>query len=109
MRKRFFLINSARTSAGLPPFKADSRLKDAARLHLIQFVKNQQISKQYADEPSIQERMRIANIHQVDFIGRTVRLFDSKNGECRGFPFTPKLESVLQKQHEKSEKLKRTN
>lgn len=45
---------------------------------------------------------------QVDFNGRTVRLFDSKNGEGRVFPFTPELEAVLRKQWEGSENLKHT-
>jgi hypothetical protein len=60
--KVFSLMNTSRTLAKLTPLKTDSRLKDTARLHLAQLMKNQQASNQYAGEPSLQERMRIANV-----------------------------------------------
>jgi len=45
---------------------------------------------------------------QVDFNARTVRLFDSKSGEGRVFPFTPELEAVLRAQLARADELKRT-
>jgi integrase len=45
--------------------------------------------------------------HQVDFEGRCVRLYTSKNDEGRVFPFTADLEAVLKAQRQKADELKR--
>jgi hypothetical protein len=56
------LMNTVRTKSGLPALKADSHLKESARMHLTEFVKNQEISIQYADEPALQDRLKMANV-----------------------------------------------
>lgn len=54
------MMNQARTNANLPPLVGDKRLNDAAVMHLIEFVRNEQIADQFEGEPSLPERLRLA-------------------------------------------------
>jgi hypothetical protein len=56
------MMNDVRTKAGLKALNQDRRIGDAAALHLAQFVKNGQISDQFEGEPSLQERLRMAQV-----------------------------------------------
>lgn len=60
--KMLLAMNQVRTGSGLPPLKEDSRLQEAARFHLIEFVKHQQISYQFEGEPSLSERLKTAQV-----------------------------------------------
>jgi len=60
--KLLLMINDARTKAGLKILNHDKRIDDAAALHLGEFVKNGQISNQFEGEPSLLERVRMAQV-----------------------------------------------
>jgi uncharacterized protein YkwD len=59
-------MNQMRTSAGLAPLTDDdTRISDAARLHLAEFMRTQQISDQYEGEPGLAERLGLAQVPQA--------------------------------------------
>jgi len=60
--KLLSMLNDVRAKSGLTPLKHDTRIDDAAALHLGEFVKNQQISDQFEGEPTLLERLRMAQV-----------------------------------------------
>ncbi len=56
------MLNQARTEAGLPALKVDTRMNDAARVHLYEFAKSGEISDQFEGEPSLVDRLRTAKV-----------------------------------------------
>lgn len=58
----FSILNDVRTKAGLPALKADSRINDAATVHLAQFVEKGEISDQFEGESPLLERLRMAQV-----------------------------------------------
>ncbi len=57
--KLFAMMNQLRATSGLPALKEDTRLNDAAQMHLLEFVKAKQVSDQFEGEPSLTERLRM--------------------------------------------------
>jgi len=58
----FSMVNQVRIAEGLPALKADRGINDASTLHVIEFVKDGDIADQYGDEPSLMDRLRMANV-----------------------------------------------
>ena len=56
------MLNQTRVAAGLPPLTADRRLQDTATMHASESVKNERIARQFEGEPSLMERLRMAEI-----------------------------------------------
>jgi uncharacterized protein YkwD len=56
------MMNQVRTNAGLPALKADTRLNNAASMHLVEYCKSGEISDQYEGEPSLIDRLRTAQV-----------------------------------------------
>lgn len=57
--KLFAMMNQLRATSGLAALKEDTRLNDAAQMHLLEFVKARQVSDQFEGEPSLTERLRM--------------------------------------------------
>lgn len=53
-------MNKARGDASLPPLTADKRMNDAATMHAAEFARIGQIADQFEGEPSLLERLRLA-------------------------------------------------
>jgi len=60
--KLLAMMNAVRVSAGVPALTADKRIDDAATLHLAEFVTNQTVSDQFEGEPTLLERLRMAEV-----------------------------------------------
>jgi hypothetical protein len=58
--KLLSIVNQARANASLPPLAGDKRLNDAAAMHAVEFVKKGQIAHQFEGEPSLLDRLRLA-------------------------------------------------
>jgi uncharacterized protein YkwD len=56
------MLNDERTEAGLEALTPDKRIDDAAALHLAEFVKHGETSDQFDGEPSLLERLRMAQV-----------------------------------------------
>jgi len=51
-------LNQARSEAGVPPLKVDSKLSEAARQHALLLAKRHVLSHQFSGEPPLTERLR---------------------------------------------------
>jgi uncharacterized protein YkwD len=72
------LANQARAQAGAPPLTLDSGLSQAARAHAEAMFEARQLSHQFANEPSLPQRLAAATRTQLDQEGENVALdFDS--------------------------------
>jgi uncharacterized protein YkwD len=72
------LANQARAQAGAPPLTLDSGLSQAARAHAEAMFAARQLSHQFANEPSLPQRLAAATRTQLDQEGENVALdFDS--------------------------------
>jgi hypothetical protein len=56
------MLNDVRTKAGLVALKPDQKISDAAALHLGEFVTHGEIAEQFDGEPSLLERLRMAQV-----------------------------------------------
>lgn len=56
------MLNDARANAGLSALASDKRIDDAAALHVVEFAKRKEISDQFEGEPSLLERLRMAQL-----------------------------------------------
>ncbi len=71
-RELFDLTNQARTQAGLAPLQLDESLTQAARAHAAEMARQQQLSHQFAGEPSLAQRLAAnSNLH-LDQAGENV-------------------------------------
>jgi hypothetical protein len=53
-------LNASREQAGVPPFRLDPKLTEAARRHTVLLQQHREISHQYANEPPLTDRLRAA-------------------------------------------------
>ena len=65
------LANQRRKEAGVPPLRAAESLTDAARAHARLMVQKQQLSHQFAGEPSLMPRLRESGL-PLDSVGENV-------------------------------------
>jgi uncharacterized protein YkwD len=68
----FDLANQARSQAGLPALKLDTGLSRAARIHALAMLSAHQLSHQFADEPSLPQRLADATRIQLEREGENV-------------------------------------
>lgn len=61
-QKLFAMLNDARAKAGLSGLASDKRIDDAAALHVAEFANRKEISDQFEGEPSLLERLRMAQL-----------------------------------------------
>ena len=66
------MANQTRSQAGLPPLQADSNLMLAARAHDDAMAEQQQLSHQFAGEPSLSSRLAVAGSLHLDRAGENV-------------------------------------
>ncbi|MGB9236918.1 MAG: hypothetical protein WCC04_21110 [Terriglobales bacterium] len=58
----FSMVNQMRVAAGVPLLKQDQHIGEAATFHVIEFAKREMPADQYADEPWLSERLRMAEV-----------------------------------------------
>jgi len=58
--KLLAIMNQARANANMPPLTADKRLNEAAAMHATEFAQNGRMADQFEGEPSLLERLRLA-------------------------------------------------
>lgn len=61
-QKLFAMLNDVRAKAGLSALASDKRIDDAAALHVVEFANRKEISDQFEGEPSLLERLRMAQL-----------------------------------------------
>lgn len=66
------LANRARVQVGAPPLQFDNGLNLAARAHAAEMVEQQQLSHQFAGEPSLPHRLAAASALHIDRAGENV-------------------------------------
>jgi uncharacterized protein YkwD len=75
------LANSARQKAGAPPLAIDPGLSQAARIHAQAMIQAQQLSHQFAGEPSLPQRLAALTDLQLDQEGENVAFdYDAQHG-----------------------------
>jgi uncharacterized protein YkwD len=74
------LANQARAQAGVPPLSRDEGLTDAARVHAQAMVSEQQLSHQFAGEPSLAQRLAQSTTLHLDRAGENVALAETVDG-----------------------------
>jgi len=75
------LANAARKQAGAPPLTLDAGLSQAARVHAQAMLDAQQLSHQFAGEPSLPQRLAVSTHLQLDQEGENVALdYDAEHG-----------------------------
>jgi uncharacterized protein YkwD len=76
------LANQARAQAGAPPLTIDAGLSRAARAHAQEMLAAQQLSHQFAGEPSLPQRLAALTKLQLDQEGENVALdFDAAGAQ----------------------------
>ncbi len=73
-RQLLDLANRARAQAGAPPLQFDNGLIQAARAHAAEMVEQQELSHQFAGEPSLPHRLAAASILHIDRAAENVAL-----------------------------------
>jgi uncharacterized protein YkwD len=71
-RELFNLANQARAQAGVAPLQMDEGLTQAARAHAADMARRRQLSHQFADEPSLAERLAADSALHLDQAGENV-------------------------------------
>jgi len=56
------MLNDVRVKAGLAPLETNSRISDAAAMHLAEFLEKGEIVDQFEGEPPLLERLRMAQV-----------------------------------------------
>jgi uncharacterized protein YkwD len=73
-RQLLDLANHARAQAGAPPLQFEGGLTLAARAHAAAMVEQQQLSHQFAGEPSLPHRLAASSTLHIDRAGENVAL-----------------------------------
>lgn len=73
-RQLLQLANQARTRAGAPPLQFDEGLTIAARMHADVMARHDQLSHQFAGEPSLPRRLASSSSLHLDHAGENVAL-----------------------------------
>ena len=71
-RELFDLTNQARSQAGMSPLQLDDGLIQAARAHAAEMAGQQQLSHQFAGEPSLAQRLAANSALHLDRAGENV-------------------------------------
>jgi uncharacterized protein YkwD len=75
------LANQSRRQAGAPPLRLDPGLSQAARIHAQAMLKAEQLSHQFAGEPSLPQRLADMTGLELDQEGENVALdYDAEHG-----------------------------
>ena len=88
-RELFNLANQARAQAGLPPLQVDDGLTQAARAHAAAMAAQQQLSHQFAREPSLAERLAANCTLHLDRAGENVSVAGSVELSHQGLMHSP--------------------
>jgi uncharacterized protein YkwD len=88
-RELFDLANQARAQAGVAPLQMDDGLTQAARAHAAAMAAQQQLSHQFAGEPSLAQRLAAnCNLH-LDQAGENVSLAANVEQSHQGLMHSP--------------------
>jgi uncharacterized protein YkwD len=88
-RELFDLANQARAQAGVAPLQMDDGLTQAARAHAAAMAAQQQLSHQFAGEPSLAQRLADnCNLH-LDQAGENVSLAGNVEQSHQGLMHSP--------------------
>jgi uncharacterized protein YkwD len=88
-RELFNLANQARAQAGLAPLQMDDGLTQAARAHAAAMAAQQQLSHQFASEPSLPERLAANCTLHLDRAGENVSVASSVVLSHQGLMHSP--------------------
>jgi uncharacterized protein YkwD len=88
-RELFNLANQARAQAGLAPLQMDDGLIQAARAHAAAMAAQQQLSHQFANEPSLAERLAANCTLHLDRAGENVSVASSVEQSHQGLMHSP--------------------
>ena len=83
--------NQARAQAGLPPLQMDDGLTQAARAHAAAMAAQQQLSHQFAREPSLAERLAANCTLHLDRAGENVSVASSVELSHQGLMHSPPI------------------
>jgi uncharacterized protein YkwD len=88
-RQLFDLANQARAQAGIAPLQMDDGLTQAARTHAAEMAAQQQLSHQFAGEPSLGQRLASHCALHLDQAGENVSLAGSVEQSHQGLMHSP--------------------
>jgi uncharacterized protein YkwD len=88
-RQLFDLANQARAQAGVAPLQMDDGLTQAARAHASAMAAQQQLSHQFAGEPSLVQRLAATSTLHLDRSGENVSLAGSVEESHKGLMHSP--------------------
>jgi uncharacterized protein YkwD len=88
-RELFVLANQARAQAGVAPLQMDDGLTQAARAHAAVMAGQQQLSHQFAGEPSLAERLAANCTLHLDQAGENVSVAGSVDQSHQGLMHSP--------------------
>src|SRR5580704_13913746 len=88
-RELLILANQARAQAGLAPLQIDDGLTQAARAHAAAMAAQQQLSHQFASEPSLAERLAANCTLHLDQAGENVSVAGSVEQSHQGLMHSP--------------------
>jgi uncharacterized protein YkwD len=88
-RQLFDLANQARAQAGVASLQMDDGLTQAARAHAAAMAGQQQLSHQFAGEPSLAQRLAANSTLHLDQAGENVSLASSVEQSHQGLMHSP--------------------
>jgi uncharacterized protein YkwD len=88
-RQLFDLANQARAQAGVAPLQMDDGLTQAARAHASAMAAQQQLSHQFAGEPSLTQRLAAHSTLHLDQAGENVSLAGTVEQSHQGLMHSP--------------------
>ena len=88
-RQLFDLANQARAQAGVAPLQLDDGLMQAARAHAAAMAVQQQISHQFAGEPSLAQRLAASCTLHLDRAGENVSVAGGVEQSHQGLMHSP--------------------
>jgi uncharacterized protein YkwD len=88
-RQLFDLANQARAQAGIAPLQMNDGLTEAARAHAVAMAAQQQLSHQFAGEPSLTQRLADNCTLHLDQAGENVAYAGSVDQAQQGFMHSP--------------------
>src|SRR5579864_7150856 len=88
-RGLFELANQARAQAGIAPLQMDDGLTQAARTHAAAMAAQQQLSHQFAGEPSLAQRLAANCTLHLDQAGENVSLASNVEQSHQGLMHSP--------------------
>jgi uncharacterized protein YkwD len=88
-RELFDLANKARAQAGVAPLQMDDGLTQAARAHASVMAGQQQLSHQFAGEPSLAQRLAATCTLHLDQAGENVSVAGSVDQSHQGLMHSP--------------------